>query len=290
MRRPFKKSLLCRFYILNYLYCSVCHLFEVPQFELCCTGKINFMHQQFLLSEIQVMQYVAARTAVFSNEFHVTSTKHCRGATHFVGVFISFPTNIAAKFLFHLLSFLYLQMRNLSLFKSSSNLWRSSLRTFTKINGKRHIYTIPNECNTNKAISKICDVPLVVYGSHRFNLPKERFIENDQDLFNLVNEILQKIKSSTLSAGRFWIRGLCKKTKTLPRLSPIFVISHLYQAIRQHFLEFGCKELDNLCLSSSKTQHSTSLLRSWRKLSMSRKHHKKTRRLILTCELCLAEP
>lgn len=192
--------------------------------------------------------------AILPDKFALVLDGWSDGATHYVGVFASFPSNDSVRFSSRLLSFSPLGDEGSQSSREHVEFLTFQLEEVYKKSWCNVVCIVADNCNTNKAIANSVGVPLVGCASHRFNLAVEDILQEDDDFVQKIYAIMSKLRNPTLSAKLFCLCGLRSKTANETRWSSTFEMFKRYMQIREFLPELGSEDLDDLALSVPETR------------------------------------
>jgi hypothetical protein len=94
-------------------------------------------------------------------------------------------------------------------------------------------FLVGDNCNTNKALSRMANKPLIGCASHRFNLGVKSFYSSDEALLSKVNTLMSKLRTLKNSARLRAYTPLTGRRRNVTRWSSTFemVKRHGHNAI-----------------------------------------------------------
>lgn len=99
------------------------------------------------------------------------------------------------------------------------------------------LFFVGDNCNTNKSLASLCQVPLIGCYSHRFNLEVKNFIVDQEceDLLENINSIMKLLKSTKRAAKLARSTSLLPKKRNVTRWSSSFEMLKRFMDIKEHF-------------------------------------------------------
>ncbi|KAH9118961.1 hypothetical protein LEN26_011855 [Aphanomyces euteiches] len=158
------------------------------------------------------------------------------GSTHYVAVFVSFPSSDSIGYQKYLLSFALTNEEDSLNAMSHKKYLEFVLDVFGKTLSNI-VVLIGDNCSTNHALSRLLGIPLIGCASHRFNLFVGDILREKEEIVNLVNDLMRKLKTIILSAKLRRLTNLSPKTRNATRWSSTYAMFQRYMDIKG-FLRF----------------------------------------------------
>ncbi|KAH9108067.1 hypothetical protein AeMF1_016685 [Aphanomyces euteiches] len=181
------------------------------------------------------------------------------GSTHYVAVFVSFPSSDSIGYQKYLLSFAPIN-EEVSLNAMSH---KKYLEFVLDVFGKtlsNIVVLIGDNCSTNRALSRLLGIPLVGCASHLFNLFVGDILREKEEIVNLVNDLMRKLKTIILSAKLRRLTNLSPKTRNATRWSSTYAMFQRYMDIKGFLRFLDDREVESMLPTVSQDREISDLL------------------------------
>ncbi|KAH9142373.1 hypothetical protein AeRB84_013546 [Aphanomyces euteiches] len=136
---------------------------------------------------------------LLSDKFAIVFDGWSLGSTHYVAVSVCFPSSDSIGYQKYLQSFAPINEEDSLNATSHKKYLEFVLDVFGKTLSNI-VVLICDNCSTNRALSRLLGIQLVGCASHRFNLFVGDILREKEEIVNLVNDLMRKLKTIILSA------------------------------------------------------------------------------------------
>jgi len=170
------------------------------------------------------------------------------GDTHYVALYASFSSNNDLGFSTALLSFAPLDTETSQSAKAHQkyieyvlNLYGKSMSNVAAIVG--------DNCNTNRALAKLCMVGFVGCASHRYNLAYKDLLTPQKDIIEKVSKVMKKFGNPIPAAKLRKLTTIKPKLHVVTRWSSTVDMMRRYAELRDYICDVEIDGLDEMLLS-----------------------------------------
>jgi len=136
-------------------------------------------------------------TTTLPSVFAIIIDGWTKSSTHYVGVFASYLENDTRT---HVLLGFSPLLEETSLGASQHFEYLNFILNLYGKSFNNVVCIIADNCETNKALSRLCKVPMIGCASHRFNLAVTEYLSPFSSILNKVHSLMTKLKTVKLSA------------------------------------------------------------------------------------------
>ena len=156
-----------------------------------------------------------------------------RGSTHFLGVVACYPSH-DQDFETALLAFSPLLDETSQSSSEQFDFLMLTLLNFGKNIAENVIALVADNCETNKALADLCEVPLIGCSSHKLALAVKELLKPHETLLNKINMIMGKLKSPKMSAELRKLTPLRPIQQGATRFLSTMQMMERYLSIKDH--------------------------------------------------------
>ncbi len=153
------------------------------------------------------------------------------GSTHYVAIFATYGHKQEAQF--PLLSFSPLiNEEDLS----ASSYWFLIIQILEKFgkNEDNIIFLVGDNCQVNKSLADLMNIPLVGCASHRLNLAVQEYLNDSEDILQQINKLMKKLSTIKKAAKLRKFTNLLPITRNTTRWTSTFKMVERYFKIKEH--------------------------------------------------------
>ncbi|KAH9102731.1 hypothetical protein AeMF1_020740 [Aphanomyces euteiches] len=122
------------------------------------------------------------------------------------------------------------------------------------------VVLIGDNCSTNRALSRLLGIPFVGCASYRFNLFVGDILREKEEIVNLVNDLMRKLKTIILSAKLRRLTNLSPKTRNATRWSSTYAMFQRYMDIKGFLRFLDDREVESMLPTVSQDREISDLL------------------------------
>ncbi|KAH9132292.1 hypothetical protein AeRB84_021278 [Aphanomyces euteiches] len=202
------------------------------------TALLKWMH-------ILTQRFERTVTRILPSKFALVFDGWTTGSTHYVAIFATIPSSDVISYKKILLSFSPINDEDSLSALSHKTYFKFELELFGK-SLENVVALIGDNCSTNRALARLCGIPLVGCASHRMNLFVCTILTDHEELVNLVNELMRKLRHVVPAAKLRRLTPLKAKMKNSTRWSSTNHMLQRYVEIKPFVMMIGGREIDAL--------------------------------------------
>jgi len=159
-----------------------------------------------------------------------------KASTHFVALIAAYPSDNDNGYSTVLLAFSPLHDETEFTAKAHYEFVKWVLESVYNKSMDNIVAIIGDNCETNKAMCDLCELPFIGCASHRFNLAVKNWLEKYEPVLNKVNVLMGKLKNLKLSGALRRVTDLRPVQRNVTRWSSTTDMVHRYLKLKPFFV------------------------------------------------------
>ena len=172
------------------------------------------------------------------------------GSTHFLGVVACYPCP-CKDYETALLAFSPLLDETSQSAEEQYDFIAVTLNNFEKNIADNVVALIADNCEINKALARLCEVPLIISHSHRLDLAAKEYLKPHDKLISKVNALMGKLKTPKIAAEVRKHSPFCPIQIGITKWRSVMQMFERYLVLKEHIVQI--KGVLQLLLSLRRT-------------------------------------